>query len=188
MQIPPQNNEHVKHIQKLRAPHIGYGKKFTDSQIIKHSECWKFQAYSWISSFCYFQRLVLGHVAIEFKKWFPRSLSPDNQWNRTIASDTSVLLRWPRVSRSIPSTCARNLWLGPLQKVPGMSLGWWCIGSHRIFFSNLKYTRWLVFLSYDSLIMTLWLDKAKHKITGTYCMFTPYVYATVLQTAQTTGG
>lgn len=45
------------------------------------------------------------------------------------------------------------------------------------FFPNLKYTRWLVFLSYDSLIMTLWLDKAKHKITGTYCMFTCYVYA-----------
>lgn len=117
------------------------------------------------------------HVDIEFKKWFPRSLSPDNQWNRTIASDTSALLRWPRVSRSIPSTCVRNLWLGPLQKVPGMSLGWWFIGSDRIFFSNLKYTRWLVFLSYDSLIMTLWLDKAKHKITGTYCMFTRYVYA-----------
>lgn len=53
MQIPAQNNEHVKHIQKMRAPHI-----INDSHIIKHSECWKFQAYSWISSFCYFQRLV----------------------------------------------------------------------------------------------------------------------------------
>ena len=109
---------------------------------------------------------------IEFKKWFPRSLSPDNQWNRTIASDTSVLLRWPRVSRSIPSTCARNLWLGPLQKVPGMSLGWWCIGSDRIFFQILNTQDGLF-----SFPMTLWLDKAKHKITGTYCMFTCYVYA-----------
>ena len=175
MQIPAQNNEHVKHIQKKRAPHIGYGKKFTDSQIIKHNECWKFHACSWISSFCYFQRLVYGlnrHVDIEFKKWFPRSLSPDNQWNRTIASDTSVLLRWPRVSRSIPSTCARNLWLGPLQKVPGMSLGWWCIGSDRIFFQILNTQDGLF-----SFPMTLWLDKAKHKITGTYCMFTCYVYA-----------
>ena len=189
MQIPAQNNEHVKHIQKKRAPHIGYGKKFTDSQIIKHNECWKFHAYSWISSFCYFQRLVYGlnrHVDIEFKKWFPRSLSPDNQWNRTIASDTSALLRWPRVSRSIPSTCVRNLWLGPLQKVPGMSLGWWCIGSHLIFFQILNTQDGLF-----SFPMTLWLwlfDWTKQNtksLAHTVCslvMFTP----SVLQTAQTT--
>ena len=63
---------------------------------------------------------------------------------------SSSLLRWPPVSRSIPSTCARNLWLGPLQKVLGLSLGWrFVVGSDRIF-TNLEYARWLFFLSYDS--------------------------------------